>query len=137
MGLFDSILGAVTGQQSGDGSQGALLTSVIGMVVNHEGGLPGLLDKFKAGGLGDQVNSWVGLGQNQTITADQITQVLGHGKLAELARQAGLTPDQIAAGLAEHLPKVVDKLTPNGTVPDGSVAAQAEKLLKAYLAGQH
>ena len=74
MGLFDSVIGAVSGQlQGGEGFQGLMgmlgakpellqaATSLLGNDSAH-GGLQGLIEKFQQGGLGDVVNSWVGKG---------------------------------------------------------------------------
>ena len=125
MGLLDQLAGQVLGSLGGGQAQGGgqnlqavLLQAVLGMVQNSEGGLGGLLSKLGNAGLGDQVASWVGTGQNLPVSADQITQALGHGGLGDLAAQLGLPSDQIAGHLAELLPQVVDHLTPNGQVPD-------------------
>lgn len=114
MGLFDSVAGAVLGKLGGE--QGSMAQMAIEL-LNQHGGLSGVLDKFKEGGLASQVASWVGTGENMQISGDQIAQVLGNGQLAEMAAKFGITPDVLASQLAQHLPSVVDKLTPDGSVP--------------------
>lgn len=117
MGLFDSVAGAVLGKLGGD--QGGMAQVAMEM-FNQNGGIGGILDKFKAGGLGDAAASWVGKGENIPVTADQISSVLGSGAIAEMAAKFGIDPATLSAQIAEHLPTVVDKLTPNGEVEAGS-----------------
>ncbi len=113
MGLLDSVAGAVLGKLGGQ--QGGMAQIALDM-FNQNGGLGGVLDKFKAGGLGDAAASWVGKGENMPVSADQISSVLGSGAIAEMAAKFGIDPATLSAQIAEHLPTVVDKLTPNGEV---------------------
>ncbi len=117
MGLFDSIAGAVLGKTAGE--QGNMAQVAIDL-FNQNGGLSGILDKFKENGLGETAASWVGTGENLSISAEQISAVLGDGAIADLAAKFGISPETISAQIAEHLPRVVDKLTPNGEVPADS-----------------
>ncbi len=119
MGLFDSIAGAVLGKVMGGGEQGGI-AGIASELLNQNGGLSGVLDKFKQGGLGDLAASWVGKGENLPISADQISSVLGSGTLAGLAEKFGISPDTLSAQLAQHLPGMVDKVTPDGEVNAGS-----------------
>lgn len=125
MGLFDSVAGAVLGKLGGE--QGGMAQVAMEM-FNQNGGLSGILDKFKEGGLGEAAASWVGKGENLPISADQIASVLGNGQLAEMAAKFGINPETLSAQIAEHLPAVVDKLTPNGEVP-----AESGNLLSTVL----
>ena len=118
MGLFDSIASTVLGKVMG-GGQGGIM-GVASELMNEHGGLSGMLDKFKQGGMGDLAASWVGKGENLPISADQISSVLGSGTLAGLAEKFGISPDILSAQLAEHLPGMVDKVTPDGEVNAGS-----------------
>lgn len=117
MGFLDSIAGAVLGKIGGE--QGSMAQAAIEM-FNQNGGIDGLLDKFKAGGLAEEAASWVGKGENLPITAEQISNVLGNGEIAELAAKFGLTPETLSAQIAQHLPTMIDKLTPNGEVESSS-----------------
>lgn len=130
MGLFDSVVGALAGGQSGGDSP--LLNVVMQLINNPQtGGLGGLVESFQQGGLGDIVNSWVSTGQNLPISAEQIQAVLGGGKLQEIAAQLGVSTEQASGGLADLLPQLVDKLTPNGQVPEGGdLLAQGLDMLK-------
>ena len=118
MGLFDSIASTVLGKVMG-GGQGGIM-GVASELMNEHGGLSGMLDKFKQGGLGDLAASWVGKGENLPISAEQISSVLGSGTLASMAEKFGISPETLSAQLAEHLPGMVDKVTPDGVVNAGS-----------------
>jgi uncharacterized protein YidB (DUF937 family) len=120
MGLFDSVLGAVTGQVQQQGG----LANVLGGLLSDNGemgGLGGLVEKFKQGGMGDQVNSWIGNGENMPISAEQISQILGSDTVRNIASQLGIDPDQATQQLSAMLPGLIDKLTPNGQAPEGGL----------------
>ncbi len=118
MGLLDSVLGSLS--QGGSGSGGnPLLETVLSMVNNPEtGGLAGLLQKFQEHGLGNVADSWVSTGKNLPISGDQVQEALGSGALGDIASKLGLSTGDVSSQLADLLPGVVDKLTPNGQLPD-------------------
>lgn len=99
----------------------------------QHGGLNGVLDKLNQAGFGEQVKSWIGTGANLPISPDALQQALGSGKLEEMARQAGLPVDQLKAELAQHLPQIVDKLSPNGQLPDNAILQQGLSMLRGKL----
>ena len=128
MGLFDQILGAVlsggTGGQAPQQGQGqapgglsAALPQLIMAAIAHEGGISGLMQKFQSAGMGDVMASWVGTGPNQPIQPGQIGSTLGQTTISDLARQAGVSEQDLLNGLAQALPGVIDKLTPHGRLP--------------------
>lgn len=135
MGLFDQIIGAVSGQQGEPG--GSLLGSVLQMVTNPQnGGLSGLLQTLQQGGLAEAAKSWVSTGQNLPVSAEQIQSALGNDTVKNLAAQLGLNTEQMSGHLAELLPQVVDKLTPNGSIPsEGNLVSMGMELLKGKLLG--
>ncbi|AOJ62852.1 hypothetical protein WJ32_10535 [Burkholderia ubonensis] len=121
MGLLD-IVGGLLGGQAGGNSQNALLSAALEFINNQPGGLNGLIEKFKAGGAGDIIGSWVGTGENQPISADTLQNVLGSDAIGALASKFGVDPAQASGILAQVLPHVVNHATPNGEVPaDGQV----------------
>lgn len=133
MGLFDEVL-AMTGLGSSVQAQqhsGAL--SAIMEYINSPqvGGISGLQQMFQQKGLGGVVNSWIGTGQNLPVSADQLQNVLHSGALEQVAAKAGIDPSQLTSMMSTLLPHVVDKLTPNGQVPDSGVLAQLMKGLAA------
>lgn len=117
MGLFDNIAGAVLGKLGGE--QGGIAQIAMEM-FNQNGGLNGVLDKFKQGGLGDLAASWVSTGANLPISTDQISNVLGSGAIAEMAEKFGIAPEVLTSQIAQYLPSVIDKMTPNGEVTGDS-----------------
>jgi uncharacterized protein YidB (DUF937 family) len=130
MGLLDSILGKVAGGASG-GIDPKLISTVMGLLGDSKsGGLNGLIESFTKNGLGDIISSWVGTGKNLPISAEQITKALGQGKIGQLASQTGLSKDDLTKHLSGILPGIVDKLTPQGKVPEGDLLQQGLNLLK-------
>lgn len=135
MGLFDSIAGQLGGMLPGvgnGGNQGGLLEVVMAL-INNQGGLPGLIQAFQEHGLGDAVASWIGTGSNLPVSGEQIQSVLGSEQVQALSRQLGLSTEETAGGLAGLLPQVVDKLTPDGQLPQGGgLLEQGLGLLKGW-----
>ena len=82
------------------------------------GGLGSLVERFQQNGHGDVINSWVGSGQNQPITPDQLHQALGPDAVNNLSRMTGVSPQDLVSELSRVLPGIVDKLTPQGRMPD-------------------
>ena len=133
MGLLESMLGSVMGSQQRAGTFSGGLGSLISMVANNpqlmqaviamlsndggQGGLSGLITKFQRAGLGNVASSWVGSGQNQPVSGEQLTDVLGADTMAGLAEKLGVSQDDAAAQLSDILPGLVDKLTPQGQAP--------------------
>ena len=117
MGLFDSVAGAVLGKLGGD--KGTMVQVAMDL-FNQNGGLAGVLEKFKTGGFAEQADSWVSKSENLSISAEQITQVLGSSTISNIADKLGMDPDEISTKIAEYLPQVIDKMTPEGEVNAGS-----------------
>ncbi|MDO9195877.1 YidB family protein, partial [Rhodoferax sp.] len=133
MGLLDSVLGSAMGALQGNGQGGgsAVLMQVIGSLLSGQqgagsggaagglGGLGALLQQLQQGGLGEAAQSWVSSGQNLPVSADQLQAALGGDRIGALAQQVGLDPGDLAGQLAQYLPQVVDRLTPDGQLPAG------------------
>ena len=132
MGLLDGALGQVVGQIGGNNQTIRMVETIAGMVGGGGslGGVQGLVEKFQAGGLGDAAKSWIGTGENHEVSADQVRGALGEEEVQRVADEAGVSKDQAATGLAALLPSIIDKVTPDGLVPDaGALAERLEKLL--------
>jgi uncharacterized protein YidB (DUF937 family) len=131
MGLLDQLGGLMGGGQQGGQAGGDLTGLVLGMLTGGGGsGLASLVQQFTSAGLGNIVSSWVGTGQNLPISPAQVTQALGHDKVHEFAKQAGVPVEQASGVLAGLLPKLIDQLTPGGALPSGaSLLAQAAAML--------
>jgi uncharacterized protein YidB (DUF937 family) len=115
VGLLDSILSAVSGKSDASG-QAAPLIGILSGLLAQSGGLQGLANKFSQSGQGDAFSSWVGMGENQPVSSNQIQQALGSDQVHALAARMGVDPALASNFLAESLPKIVDKLTPAGKV---------------------
>ena len=107
MGLLDGLIG---------GAVGAGMVTVVNGLIEKHGGVKGIVDQFEKQGFGPTVQSWVGTGENQQITPAGVHQALGADTVQQLAAKLGISSDEMAAKLAEILPKAVDKLTPDGTI---------------------
>lgn len=129
MGLMDMV-GGLLGQGGQEQSGNPLLGAVMGLIQNHPGGLQGLLGQLQEKGLGDQVASWIGTGANQPISAEHVQAALGSDQLQQVAGQMGLSQGEAASGLASMLPQVIDKLSPQGSLPEGGLGMD---LLKKFL----
>jgi uncharacterized protein YidB (DUF937 family) len=118
MGLFDNLnLGGVLRGALGEAEAAALpavINAVLAKTQYHD--LNGLVAALQKGGLNAQVQSWLGPGANLPITEDQLKAVLGNAQIQEFARHLGLPVDQTLKLLAEYLPDIVDKASPNGTI---------------------
>jgi uncharacterized protein YidB (DUF937 family) len=134
MGLLDEVMSmAGVGAQQQD-QHCTALTAIMNYVNSPQvGGIAGLQKMFQQGGLGSVMSSWVGSGQNQPVSADQLQNVLHSGALQAAAQKCGIDPTQLTGMMSTLLPHLVDKLTPNGQIPDASTM---ENHLKALAAGQ-
>ncbi len=130
MGLLDGLTGALGGAGAG-AQQRPLLGSLLGM-LSQGGGLQGLVRAFEQNGLGQIAGSWVGKGENQPVSPQQVQQAMGP-QVQQLAQQHGMSTDQVSHGLSQLLPGVVDHLTPNGQVPTGESLGERLSGLRAQL----
>ena len=138
MGLFDSIasqaIGALAGQSQAGNGQTDILGLLSSLINNPQtGGIAGLMQAFQSKGLGDIVASWIGTGANLPISAEQIQSALGHGPLQALAEQTGASAPDLAGTLSAQLPGLIDKLTPNGQLPQGDMLSQGLGMLKGLM----
>ena len=108
MGLLDGLIGGVVG---------AGMTNAVNQILERHGGLQGVVNEFERNGFGPTVQSWVGTGPNQAIAPDAINRVVGNDLLQQLAAKTGLSVQDLTQRLAQVLPDVIDKLTPDGVIP--------------------
>ncbi|AMO96650.1 hypothetical protein CFter6_4041 [Collimonas fungivorans] len=156
MGLLDSVLGAIGGggqqQAGGNNTQALLIQAALPLLLKAlqgggagagqaagadagAGAGGGLLSALEGAGLGSVVQSWIGTGQNQPISPDQVQQALGGGQLQELAQKVGISPDEAAGHLSQILPGLVDKLTPHGEASPAPGGVDLSSLLGGLLGG--
>lgn len=111
-GLGDLLKGGLGGLLAG-GAAGSLIS----------GGLGDLLHQLQQSGHGETANSWVGNGQNAPISPGDLGRALGADQIEGLMSQTGLSRDELLGGLSEHLPGIIDHLTPDGRLPSESEVA--------------
>lgn len=83
-------------------------------------GLDGIVAALQSGGLGDAVTSWLGSGDNKAVAPQDLQAALGDDTIAQFADKAGVSGSEASAVLAGILPQIVDKLSPDGQLPDKS-----------------
>ncbi len=117
MDLSGMVGGLMGGGQGSEHS--GIAKALLDYIQSRPGGLSGLLQQFRSAGLGDKVNSWVGTGQNQNLSPDEVEKGLGSDQVNQIASKAGVSPGIAKTGLSAILPMIVDHLTPGGNVPEG------------------
>ncbi|MEU2153514.1 YidB family protein [Streptomyces sp. NPDC019396] len=120
---LERLLGGLLGDGQEGSGVGRLLASLFSEVGDSgQGGgnpLQGLVNELDEGGLAAKVRSWIGLGDNEPVSGPELAQALPYQVLDRVAQRGGVSPEQAADRLAAALPQVVDKLTPEGQVPEG------------------
>ena len=131
MGLLDALQNQVSATATEANPSHA--SGIMELIQNYPGGISGLIQQFHSNGLGGIVSSWISTGQNLPISAEQIHQVLGSQFVQNFAAKAGISPDTASSSLSQLLPSLVDKLTPNGQVPEHSdLMSMGSDLLKSF-----
>jgi outer membrane protein OmpA-like peptidoglycan-associated protein/uncharacterized protein YidB (DUF937 family) len=118
MALFDSVINDVAEKFDLGSKASPLLAGLLSLMTNEQtGGLMGFIERFKQTGLADLVNSWISTGSNRPLTENQLQNVLGSDTINRLSSRAGISSTLASSALAYLVPRVIDLLTPNGTVP--------------------
>jgi uncharacterized protein YidB (DUF937 family) len=125
VGIFDMI-GSILGKT--ENSQTSVPEALLAALSSQEGGLGGLVQKFESAGLGDVISSWVGNGENQAVAPDALHGILGSDLVQQISAKTGLPVAELLPQIAQHLPGLVDGMTPEGQLPS------ADGLLDAGLA---
>jgi len=132
-GLLGGLFGGQPGSQSGGlGGLGGLLGGALGGGAMSSGLLGGLLGDglkklvgdMQSNGMGQQAQSWVGTGANQSIDRSDLAKAIGSEDLDVLTRQTGIPRDQFLSAMETELPQAVDELTPDGRIPSHEEIAQ-------------
>lgn len=132
MGLLDMVTSVLGGTARGTASNdtATILAQKAFDVLQAEGGVSGLLERFGQHGLAEAARSWVSTGANLPISSADIQRVLGSRQVQEIARSAGVSTDLASGHLADVLPKIIDQLTPGGKLPDGAMLDTALSALR-------
>ena len=116
MGLLDSIMGML-----GKGGGKDVMSQLATMLTGKGGdgmGLSRLLDQFKGAGMGDKAESWVSNGENQSLDPDEVEKAIGSERLAKMSKQTGESVGALKTDLSKMIPEAVNKLTPDGKMPN-------------------
>jgi len=124
LNTLKSVLGGSSGSKDPD-----LMSTVMNLIGGQSGGLGGFVKQFAAKGLGDVAQSWVSTGKNLPISPDQLQNVLGSDVVKGLASKLGMDSNALTSQLSNLLPQAVDKLTPEGKIPEGDIMKQGMNLL--------
>jgi uncharacterized protein YidB (DUF937 family) len=135
VGLLSEVLSMASG--SVQGVQPAQHVTALSAIMDHinspqVGGIAGLQKMFQQGGLSSVFSSWLSSGQNLPVSDSELQNVLHRVALQAAAQKAGIDPSQLTGAMSSLLPHLIDKLTPNGQVPD---AASLPKILKGFTTG--
>ena len=150
MGLFDELAQAAgmggqnpqaqdqqaQGDDAGAGAPGGAVGAVISMLQSHPGGIGGVMQQFESSGLSGVAQSWLGGGQNQAVSPDQVQSALGPGAIGQVASMLGVSQDQAASHVSQFLPMIMDHLSPGGQAPAGGGFGELEGLMSRFTGGQ-
>jgi len=128
--IATQMLMAKLGGSVGGGDESAVgnaLSGLLGGNQNDDLDLGALVSKFSGGDLGGALQSWLGDGDNEAVSASAITDALGQDKVAQFAEQLGLDQESAASGLQDLLPQLIDKNSSGGSLT-GVLGGLASKL---------
>ena len=132
MGILGSLLKGVTGKSS-DTTNPNAIGGIIEMITSGGlGGIQGLIKKLTDGGLGNIVNSWIGTGKNEPVEPNQLQNALGSDMMGKFASKMGVSQSDAASHLSKLLPTVVDKVTPDGKLPESGNLGNVQDLMKKF-----
>ena len=136
MSLLDNIAAVAGSLLSGSDKQKQLTSAALSRISDPAtGGLLGLVNTLRQLGLDDVVSSWISTGENKPISPEQVQNALGEGQINQMAQNMGVSHQEVSTGLAGLLPQLIDKLTPDGKLPEGRVLDQGLELLKKRFLG--
>jgi uncharacterized protein YidB (DUF937 family) len=120
MSIFDAVMGAVEQHSEVSQQQHAnLVQTAMDMFANHAG-LSALIHNAQSQGLSATVQSWIGKGANQPIAPHQVQGLVGQDRLEQIADRVGISPAVASVAVSHILPALVDKLTPEGKLPQAA-----------------
>jgi uncharacterized protein YidB (DUF937 family) len=137
MGILDILeqaagLAGSTAGAASSAPQGAV-GAVLQMLQSQPGGVAGIVQKFEQAGLGGIAQSWLGAGQNQPVSGEQVQSALGAGPVGQVAEQLGVPPQAAAGHIAQFLPLILDHLSPGGQLPQDGGLSGLEGLVSRFV----
>jgi uncharacterized protein YidB (DUF937 family) len=125
MSFLGQVIGGVLASRATSGQSNLLMSALMGLLATRMGGtgaamggLQGLVERMTRNGHADTVNSWIGHGENRSIAPHELERALDPDDVDRLSRESGMPRQDLLSQLSELLPGVVDKLTPNGRMPN-------------------
>jgi uncharacterized protein YidB (DUF937 family) len=131
-GVQESV-GSPTKGDEVSSTKAALMSIVLCKIEEGQLDLPTLLDRFNASGMWNKTRTWIGSGENSELRAQEVQRVFGPNDINRIAKEAGIPANEVCEELAELLPKIVDKFTPAGKVPERSTIKEAAGLLRSKI----
>ena len=128
MERIDAVAARLGGDEGTDGGLAALQR-----LVRQNGGLHGLTVRLARGGLSRQVQSWIGTGENQPVSAGQVQRVIPPTELHQLAQQAGISDQEASEQVADALPALISQATPQGQLPENDPFAMGLDAVKRMI----
>jgi uncharacterized protein YidB (DUF937 family) len=116
-GVQDLLSGVLGGGGSGATDNITKLIQPVMDMIQNNGGLQSVLSQLQNSPIGGQVASWIGTGDNQPVSSDDLAAAVGEDKVEALAQESGLPVEEVKGGLSEILPNLVNKLSPGGQIP--------------------
>jgi len=128
MGYLDDMMGKLGGKDGKDGG-----VASVQKLFSSSGGLHGLMTKLEQSGCSQQVQSWIGKGDNKPVSGPQIQKAMDPGQINAMAKQSGMTPEETCDQVAHALPDMVDHATPEGKMPKQDPFAKGMDSVKQLL----
>ena len=103
-----------------DNLDGDTVSKALNSLLSDENGsldLGSLVSNFSSNGLSDIVGSWLGSGENELISAEQISELLSSDKISEFASSLGIDEENARVAIADALPNIID----NATIGESSI----------------
>jgi outer membrane protein OmpA-like peptidoglycan-associated protein/uncharacterized protein YidB (DUF937 family) len=133
--MFDVLLKELATRLKLGDRAGPLLTMLLSLIFDEKrGGFAGFTDRFRANNMGELLTSWLGNGENRSLTLSQLESVLGNNVMQQMASRLDLSTGTVSTALGQLIPTVIDKLSPDGKLPTGALVPDS---VRAYLNGEH
>jgi uncharacterized protein YidB (DUF937 family) len=125
---LSSLMAQFAGAAGATGQDPMAAVSGVQQLIDDHGGVDGLLQKLRAGGLGDVVDSWVSTGESRPVDPQQLGAALGPDTVSNLSAKTGISIQSLLPLLAMVLPMVINHLTPTGQAPKAGDATNQPDL---------
>ncbi len=124
MSLINSVLGmaASLGSDQKKQDQAKLLNTLLQTANQYPGGLPGLFEQFKQGGMGTVLSSWLSASSEpMAVEPQQLEQALGANLMNDLSTKTGLSQNIVLQYLVQLLPLLINTLAKKGIVSENHI----------------